>query len=332
MESQASREGLHGVFDRAAAKAGEIEAEMKRIGYWRAGPPPAEAFQFKQAFAADTMAFPQWLQWVFLPKVRQLVRDRSALPEGSFVGTYAPRALEGDAKADPLVGLLSEFDAIFGTPRAYLAPDRPPRRLSPATVAALWTVVMVAAGILFAGYVSRASAPTRQERYTFAAHDPASGAYEAIDMTATAEGRAGKVRPREMVLRMYPGHAPVPGGDLTVDLRTLAYHYAEADGVERSGAFDAGAALAWFRRCGIEGDGPDGPKLKAEAAAVAALAEDARLSPAGLFDRLRGKPSRPPPRRPPARRVGQPPGRRPSRPSPPRGPPPARRGAVPVGR
>ena len=62
------------VYDRIAAKADEIEAEVKRLGWWQPDPIPAEALRFKQPFAADTMTFRQWLQFVFLPKARDLAR------------------------------------------------------------------------------------------------------------------------------------------------------------------------------------------------------------------------------------------------------------------
>src|SRR3954454_7281341 len=96
------------VYDRIAAKADEIEGELRRLGYWQPDPLPAGAMRFKEPFAADTMTFRQWLQFVFLPKVRDLVRRRQELPDASTVGSHAVRALEADPKADQLVSLLTE--------------------------------------------------------------------------------------------------------------------------------------------------------------------------------------------------------------------------------
>ncbi len=91
----------------------EIEAEMQRIGYWSTEPLPAEAYDFRQAFAMDTMAFPQWLQFVFIPRVRQITEEQGAFPSQSMVGTQAIREFDGDANAAQLVSYLNDFDHLF---------------------------------------------------------------------------------------------------------------------------------------------------------------------------------------------------------------------------
>jgi len=90
----------------------EIEQEMRRIGLWRAEPLRPEQMQFKQAFAMDTMTFAQWLQFVFVPRVREAVAANS-FPSSSSVGVQAVREFDGDPDADRLIQLLSEFDALF---------------------------------------------------------------------------------------------------------------------------------------------------------------------------------------------------------------------------
>jgi uncharacterized protein YqcC (DUF446 family) len=91
----------------------EIETEMKRKGYWSTQPLPAEAYDFRQAFAIDTMTFPQWLQFVFLPRVRQILEEQGAFPAQSMVGTQAIREFDGDTNAAQLVSLLNNFDHLF---------------------------------------------------------------------------------------------------------------------------------------------------------------------------------------------------------------------------
>jgi uncharacterized protein YqcC (DUF446 family) len=89
-----------------------IEREMRSIGYWQNQPLRPEQMKFTQAFAMDTMTFTQWLQFVFLPRVREAVASNQ-FPSGSSVGTQAVREFDGDVNADRLVTLLSEFDALF---------------------------------------------------------------------------------------------------------------------------------------------------------------------------------------------------------------------------
>src|SRR5271155_3420084 len=90
-----------------------IEAEMKSIGMWQAPPLPPAAMNFHKAFAIDTMAYSQWLQFVFVPRVNQLVATNGKFPSESNVGIQGIREFDGDNKAANLVTLLCEFDALF---------------------------------------------------------------------------------------------------------------------------------------------------------------------------------------------------------------------------
>ncbi len=92
----------------------EIQIEMKRIGYWQSEPLPEEKHNFHAAFAMDTMAFSQWLQFIFIPRVTSIVEARSEFPSSSSVGAQAIREFDGDPDAQRLVSLLCEFDALFG--------------------------------------------------------------------------------------------------------------------------------------------------------------------------------------------------------------------------
>ena len=97
----------------------EIEAEMKANGYWAAEPLPPEAYNFHEAFAMDTMAFSQWLQFVFVPRVKQIIEDNEEFPADSMVAVPAIREFDGEPGADRLVQLLCEFDALFRTSRDF---------------------------------------------------------------------------------------------------------------------------------------------------------------------------------------------------------------------
>ncbi len=95
------------------ARIDEIEAEMKRIGMWRNEPLPAEAYDFHQAFAMDTMTFSGWLQFIFIPRVNQIIESGGAFPTRSQVGAQAIREFDGDDEASRLCSLLSSFDALI---------------------------------------------------------------------------------------------------------------------------------------------------------------------------------------------------------------------------
>ena len=97
----------------AASYAERIEQELRSIGAWQAEPPPPEAFQSRRAFFGDTMSFYQWLQFVLLPRVREIVSSRGTFPRESSVGAYAIREMDGVDEASGLVGILCEFDQFI---------------------------------------------------------------------------------------------------------------------------------------------------------------------------------------------------------------------------
>ena len=99
--------------ERVQAKIAEIEQEMKRIGYWQSEPLQPEQYEFRSAFAMDTMAFSQWLQFIFIPRVKSMLATGENFPPDSDNAAHAVREFDGDDKAQRLVALLSEFDEII---------------------------------------------------------------------------------------------------------------------------------------------------------------------------------------------------------------------------
>jgi uncharacterized protein YqcC (DUF446 family) len=99
--------------ERIQAKIAEIEHEMKRVGYWQSEPLLPEQYEFRSAFAMDTMAFSQWLQFIFIPRVKSMIETGEKFPPDSQNGAQAVREFDGDNRAQGLVALLSEFDEII---------------------------------------------------------------------------------------------------------------------------------------------------------------------------------------------------------------------------
>jgi uncharacterized protein YqcC (DUF446 family) len=93
-----------------------IETEMKATGLWDVPEPTPEAFEQMGAFGAGTMAFSQWLRYVFVPTVRERLADGGPWPSTSMVGAQAVREFDGLPEAAPLCHRLSDFDALFPGP------------------------------------------------------------------------------------------------------------------------------------------------------------------------------------------------------------------------
>ncbi len=97
-------------YQRAADFAERIEGELRSLNVWQSEPVPKPAYDSERAFFADTMTFYQWLQFVLLPRVRQVIEERGAFPAKSAVGAYAVRELDGYDEANGLIKALAEFD------------------------------------------------------------------------------------------------------------------------------------------------------------------------------------------------------------------------------
>ena len=97
-------------YETASAYAGRIEAELRRLHQWQAEPMPASAYESDQAFYADTMTYFQWLQFVLVPRIKEIAAERGKFPRGSSTGVDAVRTLDGFGDAGDLITLLSDFD------------------------------------------------------------------------------------------------------------------------------------------------------------------------------------------------------------------------------
>lgn len=58
----------------------EIEAEMRRIGLWAREAPSPEALASPLPFCCDTLSFAEWLQFVFLPRMKIMLEAGAVLP------------------------------------------------------------------------------------------------------------------------------------------------------------------------------------------------------------------------------------------------------------
>ena len=94
------------------AKLIEIETELRQSGWWQGQPLNPEQYDFRAAFAMDTMTFTQWLQFIFIPNVRSAAA-KGQFPTSSQVAVQALREFDGVPEASRLISRLSEFDALF---------------------------------------------------------------------------------------------------------------------------------------------------------------------------------------------------------------------------
>lgn len=90
-----------------------IEAELKRIGWWQDDPPSEETAVAGGAFGMKTVAFSQWLQVVFVKRLRQAAAGEFPMPSSSSVSTMATREFDGYPEdLSRLMDYLYEVDGL----------------------------------------------------------------------------------------------------------------------------------------------------------------------------------------------------------------------------
>ena len=65
----------------------ELEQTLRDLQLWQQDKPSAEALASVEPFAIDTLAFEQWLQWLFIPQMQQLIA-RDSLPLSCDITPY----------------------------------------------------------------------------------------------------------------------------------------------------------------------------------------------------------------------------------------------------
>lgn len=92
----------------------EIENELHKLDLWDNIPPPAEALMSTVPFCYDTLQFPQWLQWVFIPRCTQIIRNQASMPASSDIRPMAEIYLdEMHVDAPGLLACIAQFDQLI---------------------------------------------------------------------------------------------------------------------------------------------------------------------------------------------------------------------------
>lgn len=78
----------------------KLAEALQQCGLWEESAPTAEALASREPFAIDYLLAPQWLQWIFIPKMQNLITQNQPLPNAIAISPY----LEGALKEHPALG------------------------------------------------------------------------------------------------------------------------------------------------------------------------------------------------------------------------------------
>ena len=91
-----------------------IERELRIRDLWSLEPPEAKALASCEPFCIDTLSFEEWLQWIFLPKMKLIIERNQALPATSGILAMAEMVYQGrSAQMAGLLQTLRAFDELI---------------------------------------------------------------------------------------------------------------------------------------------------------------------------------------------------------------------------
>ncbi len=92
----------------------DLEAQLRQLGLWDEEPPSEGALASTQPFAIDTLTLPQWLQFIFLPRMYQLLEAGEALPERCGITPIAEEYFrESEYSGAALLATLGDIDRLL---------------------------------------------------------------------------------------------------------------------------------------------------------------------------------------------------------------------------
>lgn len=92
----------------------DIEKELRDLELWQRSAPAPDKLDSTQPFAIDTLTFPQWLQFIFIPRAYELIEVRAPLPRDCGIAPMAEeyfRSLE--VNSDTLIIHLRVVDQVL---------------------------------------------------------------------------------------------------------------------------------------------------------------------------------------------------------------------------
>jgi len=91
-----------------------LEAELRAQGRWDEEPPADAALQSNQPFAFDRLSFDQWLQWVLLPRMHELLLLQMPLPSSCSIAPMAEEVYgQGDSGGARIILIIADIDLLL---------------------------------------------------------------------------------------------------------------------------------------------------------------------------------------------------------------------------
>ena len=101
-------------YRRLSALLIDVEKEMCAMQLWELHRPPPQALASDEPFAVDQLSFSQWLQFIFLPRMYDLIESASPMPEKCSIAPMAEEFFKAqNIEAAAIVLKLAAIDRLI---------------------------------------------------------------------------------------------------------------------------------------------------------------------------------------------------------------------------
>ncbi len=97
--------------DYITALLAQLSKALKQEHLWQLQSPSADKLLSSAPFCYDTLTFSQWLQFIFIPKMSQLIAEKSVLPDKIALTPMAEEAFQDLAsQSSGLLDVIAQID------------------------------------------------------------------------------------------------------------------------------------------------------------------------------------------------------------------------------
>ena len=91
-----------------------LEESLQSEELWLAQTPSNDALSSVEPFAVDTLTFIQWLQFLFLPQIKQICQEANELPAVCSIAPMAEEYFKSiQITGDTIVSQLTQIDQLI---------------------------------------------------------------------------------------------------------------------------------------------------------------------------------------------------------------------------
>ncbi|MBU2917707.1 YqcC family protein [Psychrosphaera sp. F3M07] len=102
------------IHHQCASLLAQLTIDLKQCNLWSNETPSMDQLSSTEPFAVDTLRFEQWLQFIFIPKMTDLVNNKTNLPSNMNIYPMADESLKHKNKTiTPLLATIKSLDQLI---------------------------------------------------------------------------------------------------------------------------------------------------------------------------------------------------------------------------